>query len=331
LSYGRVLKPKFYTDAINFLKINGKAKSDILTDRAGTYNSGFDVFDLFDLSPLNKTSYNTSDNTGVHIVIGIDMGDSGVDVDYFALLNHNLNTAKGKIRIAHDTSAITVAGGGTIVANSVEILNSTLEGDPEVVAPAADGDTLFSFDSSSDRYWSIEIQDDLGFSSTDANDLVMGCAMLGEMYTMPFSPNLEINHTFSMGGVSVLEGMGGKRFAGNRWIKGNLESVSTNYMPFRLDIGAQQLPGRESYAMAYSTIADTDLLPSNIGAPSGNNFAVNVFSKTGWQTLPFIFTINSASTSNGDYLFARLVGDSYSFTQMAYKVHNTAFSIEQEF
>ena len=328
MTYGRILRPKFYTDNINFLKINGKAKSDILTDRAGVYNSGYDVFDLFDLSPLNKTSFDTSGNTTTHIVIGIDLGDSGVDVDYFALLNHNLATAEGKIRIAHSSSAITTAGGGTIVANSVEILNSTLEGDPEVVAPAADGDTVFSFDSSSDRYWSIEIQDDTNFSATD---LFMGCAMLGEMYTLPYSPDREKPNQFKMDGASILEGVGGKRFAGNRWIKGNLESVSTNYMPFRLDIGAQQLPGRESYSVSYSTIPDTDLMPSNIGAPSGNNLAVNVFSKTGWQVLPFIITRDSTSTSQGDYMFCRLMGNSYSFNETHYKVNSLSFTVEAEF
>jgi hypothetical protein len=157
------------------------------------------------------------------------------------------------------------------------------------VTPAADYDTMFSFTSSSDRYWAIEIIPNDGvFSGTD---LTMGAALLGEAYTMPFAPALEVRHGFNMGGVSVSGTMRGKRFSSSKWIKSNITTLDAgNYIPFRTDVGAQQIPGRETYSMSYPYVTDTDLLPSDIGAPSGNNFAVNVFAKTGWNTLPVSFS-----------------------------------------
>lgn len=403
MTYGRPAKPKFFTDNINAMRLHGRAKSSIVTARTGTYNTGYDIYDLFDLQPLNVTSFDTSANTTTHILIGIDLGTSAYDTNYFALLNHNLFTVEGTIRIAHDTSAITAAGGGTTVASPTVILNGTATPDSgetinaiinnsqtnitvtdatkftvgeiirvsggagnenmkvtavshptltctraqqgssattfevgdeirryNTVTPAADYDTMFSFTSSSDRYWAIEIIPNDGvFSGTD---LTMGAALLGEAYTMPFAPALEVRHGFNMGGVSVSGTMRGKRFSSSKWIKSNITTLDAgNYIPFRTDVGAQQIPGRETYSMSYPYVTDTDLLPSDIGAPSGNNFAVNVFAKTGWNTLCFIFLIDSTSTTQGDFMFARLAGDSYSVTQQAYQVYSLQFAVEQEF
>jgi hypothetical protein len=197
------------------------------------------------------------------------------------------------------------------------------------VTPVANGDTLFSFDSSADRYWLIEIEDIASFSVTD---LTIGAVVLGESFTLPLSPDINVAHGFKETGVNVKEGDGGKRFADPRWVKANNSTRgSGNYITFRGNTGATQIPGRETYSVNYSFIADTALLPSNIGAPSGNSLAVNVFAKTGWQTIPFVFSIASGSTSQGDYLFARLAGNSYSITQGANTVYNTSFTVEQEF
>ena len=329
MTYARTVNPIFFTDITNCLKINGGAKTSILTDRAGVYNSGSDKFDLFDLNPQNVTSFDTSANVTTHIVIQIDLGDSAASVDYCAILNHNLNTAEGKVRIAHSAAPIAGAAGGSIIASTSEILNAELTGDPEVVEPDADGDTLFSFTSSSDRYWAIEIQDDSNFSATD---LFMGAVMLGEKYSLPLSPDMNVNHSFSFDGVNISTGISGKRHSNPSWIKANNTTAAAgNYIPFRLDVGAQQLPGRESYSLSYPVIQDTDLLPSNLGAPSGDSFATNVMTKTGWKTLPFIMGIDSSSTTQGDYIFCRIRDNSYSLSQIASRVYSTAFTVDQEF
>ena len=327
MTYARPQKPRFFTDNVNAMKINGYAKTDIIGDEAGTFNTGYDEFDLFDLNPLNVGSWNTSGNTGTHIVISVDLGDSGFTTDYFACLNHNLNTAEGGIRIAYSGTPISAAGSGNSVVLDTQYLNATESGTPNQIEPSADGDTVFSFTARTERYWIIEIYDLTAFSGTD---LEIGSFILGEMYSLPNAPDLNVTHDFSVDGVQISESIGGKRFSNPDWIKANNNS-GTNYIPFRRDIGAQQLPGRERFSLSYSFISDDDLLPSNLGAPTGDNFATDVLAKTGWHTLPFIFTIDDTSTTQGDYMFARFMSNSFSITQVAWRVYNMAFSVEQEF
>lgn len=331
MTYARPTSPKFYTDFINMNKINGMAKSDILTDRSGVYNTGYDKFDMFDLDPLNVVSFNTSTNTTTHIVIGIDLGAFSHSVDYVALLNHNLNSAEGAIRIAHSSSAITTAGGGTEVANATAILNAAVGGGT-VIEPASDGDTLYSFDASTDRYWSVEIEDIAGFSGVNANDLTIGTVLLGEMYSLPHSPDLNITHSFSVDGSNITESTSGKRHSNPRWIKANNSTYDTgNYIPFRTAAGVLQIPGREAYSISYSTVTDTDIFPSDLSAIPGDTFIADVFSRTAWQTLPFIMSIDKDSTTKGDYIYCRFMANSFSVTQIAYRVYSFAFGVEQEF
>ena len=329
MTYARPLKPAFYTDNVNWLKLNGKAKSDILTDRAGVYDSG-DKFDLFDLNPQNTAVFDTSANLTTHIVIQIDLQDSGADVDYVAIMNHNLNTAEGAIRIAHSASTIASAGGGSIITLDTSLINAEESGGtPNVIEPTADGDTLFTFTSSSDRYWIIEIMDLTNFSATD---LFMGSIMFGEAFSLPLSPDMSVNHSFSFEGVKISTGISGKRHSSPNWIKADNTTSSTgNYIPFRLDIGAQQIPGREAYSLAYSFIDDTYYFPSDLGAPSGNSFVVNVMSKTAWNAAPFIMAIDSVSTTSGDYIYCRFRENSFNTVQVASGVYSTSFSVDQEF
>lgn len=327
MTYARPLKPMFYTDSINWLKINGRAKATTLTDRAGTYNSGYDKFDLFDLQPQNEVSFDTSGNVTTHILIQIDFGVA-VSCDSFSLLNHNLVSAEGRIRIAHSSGTMSAPGDGTVVSNVAVVLNGTEA--TEIVTPASDGDTVFTFDSASDRYWLLEIEDITNFSATD---LTMGACLLGEHYTMPHNQDQSsLNHGFQMLGVSVAESEGGKRFANSRWTKANSASTTaTNYIPFRSGTGVNQIPGRESYSANFSFIADTDLLPSDLSSPVGDTFIHKVVSKLGLQTLPCVFTMDSTSTTQGDYIFGRLTGNSFNLTQQAHNLYSTGFTIEQEF
>ena len=330
MTYARPTSPKFYPDVINWNKINGVAKSTILTDRAGVYLSGYDKFDAFDLNPVNIVKFDTTSNQTTHIVIGIDLGTFGHSIDFVSVMNHNLNTAEGEIRIAHDTSAITVAGGGTTVASYSAILNATEGGTSNIIAPGADGDTLYSFTASTDRYWAIEIRDLTNFSAAD--DLFIGSVMLGEMYALPHSPDMNIVHSFSVDGVNLTESVSGKRYSNPRWIKANSETATgDNYIPFRTALGALQIPGRERYSLSYSTVTDTDIFPSDLSALVGDTVIGDIFSKTAWHTLPLIMAIDENSTTQGDYVYCRFMDKSLSVTQIAHRVYSTSFGVEQEF
>ena len=407
MTYARPLKPIFFTDTINNNKLYGKPKSAMITDRSGSYNTGYDKYDLFDLNPQNEVSFDTSANTTTHILIQIDLGAFAFDVDYCALLNHNLVTAEGTIRIAHSATTISTAGAGTtiaalatppnvilngaanpdadsnlaeaiaigetawdvvdgtkyttgeylylknaldveevvkvtnVAANTLTVVRASLGTDAahdsgdtirryNCVTPTADGDTLIDFSSSNDRYWAIEIIPSDGVFS--ATDLTMGSLMLGEKYSLPLSPDMNINHSFNFDGVSISTSLSGKKHSSPNWVKANLTTVSTgNYIPFRTNSGALQIPGREMWSLSYSTLTDTDILPSDLGTPTGNSFVVNVMSKTGWNALPFILGIDSTSTTQGDFMFGRFRDKTFNITQMSAQAYSTSFSIDQEF
>ena len=403
MTFSRTLKPVFYPDAVNHMKLNGRAKSDILTDRTGSYNSGFDKFDLFDLNPQNLTSFDTSGNTTTHILIQIDLGTSAPDVDYVALLNHNLVSAEGTIRVAHSASTMSTAGAGTTIVSGTATLNGSWvpdsgetineavdnsETDIDVsdgtkftvgeiirvsggsgnenmligsivsntltvtraqqgssattfevgdnifryncVTPAADGDTLIDFTASSDRYWALEIIPSDGVFS--ATDLTIGAMMIGEQHTLSLSPDINVGHSFEMNGVNISTGISGKRHSSPNWIKASNTTWTTgNYIPFRLDVGTSQIPGREVYSFSYSFIDDTGFFPSDLGSPSGDNFIFDVMSRTAWQAVPLIMSVDSTSTTQGDYIFCRFRADSFNLTQVASSVYSTSFSVDQEF
>ena len=330
MTYARPTSPKFYPDVINWNKINGVAKSTILTDRSGVYLSGYDKFDAFDLNPVNITKFDTTGNQTTHIVIGIDLGTFAHSVDFVSVMNHNLNTAEGEIRIAHDTSAITTAGGGTTVASYSAILNAAEGGTSNIIAPDADGDTLYSFTASTDRYWAIEIRDLASFSAGE--DLFIGSVMLGEMYALPHSPDLNVTHSFSVDGANITESVSGKRHSNPRWIKANSETATgDNYIPFRTALGALQIPGRERYSISYSTVDDTDVFPSDLSTLTGDTVITDLLSKTAWQTLPLIMAIDSASTTQGDYVYGRFMDKTLAVTQIAHRVYSTSMGFEQEF
>jgi hypothetical protein len=325
LTYSRILKPIFYTDSVNWMKLNGRAKSDTVSLPEGTFNTGYDIYDAFDLQPQNLCSFNTGSGTE-HQVIAIDFGVA-VTLDSIIILNHNMTTAEATFRVANSTSAIDTAGGGDVVQASGVAINA--EEDTGVITSDTDGDSVFNFTAVSKRYWAVEFMDAATYSATD---LTVGAIIIGLKYALPFSPDLSVGHGFGFDGVSISTGMSGKKHSSPRWIKANNTSATaSNYIPFRAGVGATQIPGREYYSFSYSTVADTNLLPSNLGVPTGNSFTTDVMSKTGWNACPMVMGIDSTSTTIGDYLFCRFRESSLSMNQTAHQVLNTSFSVEQEF
>jgi len=308
------------------MKLNGLAKSSILSLEVGAFNTGYDIYDPFDLQPQNLCSFNTGSGT-TNQVLALDFGVN-VTMDFVAILNHNLNTAAGSVRVAASATPITTAGGGTEATIDFAVLNAAIGGGT-VIEPAADGDTLYTFGAKTARYWSVEFAD---IATWTATDLTVGAIMVGAKHSLPLSPDINIGHGFDFSGVNISTGTSGKKHSNPSWIKANNTSATgTNYIPFRSGVGASQLPGREYYSLAYSIIADTSLLPSDLGAPSGSSFSVKVMSKTGWSACPMVMGVDSTSTTAGDYLFCRLIGNSFNMTQSSAQMHNIAFAVEQEF
>lgn len=336
MTYGRFLKPRIFSDSINWNASRGWAKSSSCALNNNGWATGSSIYDVLDLNPINTGTLDTNgeDGTTARPYITFDQAVSSRPNTFVAILNHNLNAAGAKIRVASSSTEIDEYDGeggggndGVTVSGVSSIINGAVSSN--IVTPSADGDTLFTFTESGNRYWSIEFQ---GVGANFTADIEIGAIMIGEYYTMPHSPDQSIEHGFMTDGISIQETVGGKRYANANWVRGNDETYQANYMPFRRATGLRQMPGREYYSCSFSFLADTDMLPSNMKTTGDtNDFAYDVFNKLNWQQFPCIFTPDSTSTTEGDYIFGRLAGNSFSLTQQAHNLYSTGFRIEQEF
>ena len=109
--------PRFYTDMPNYLMARGVAQNGefdvVATGGSGaTATRGLQTgteAELFDMKPLNKVDFDTSANTTDHVLINIDLQSEHFKTNYIAILNHNLVSAVGKIRIFAGDIAADVA------------------------------------------------------------------------------------------------------------------------------------------------------------------------------------------------------------------------------
>ena len=324
MTYGRFLKPRFYMDNFNWLASRGKSRNSMIDIVSGAgyvaLNSGYTKYQMFDMNPLNQASFDSNGGTAT-VLITIDYGVTAMPTNFIAIMNHNLKSADGKLRVAHDTSPIVAVSGGT-TASLVEVLNGDVSG--SYATPAADYDTLLTFASSDDRYWSIEFID---VATWDA-DLLIGNIMLGEYYTMPNSPDMPTTKGTVFDGVNVVKAFGGRSFGVANWTAAN----GGTYTAFRSDTFFRKSPGRETYDLTHSYVNDTDIYPSDRFRPRDSvNFLNDVISRSSMELIPFIFTPDSKSTTTGDYMFSRFDQDSFVTTMPSANVTIFSARIVQEF
>ena len=122
-----VRTPRFYPDWINFFLNRGIAQNgnfDVLATDAGAYKIGLQTgteAELFDMNPLNAVDFDTSADTDGHVLVTLNT--QGVyQKSYIAILNHNLSSAVGKIRvfagnISSDVTAVDGANAETADIN----------------------------------------------------------------------------------------------------------------------------------------------------------------------------------------------------------------------
>lgn len=328
MSYNRIATPRFYLDTNNWRMSRGV--SNKLSIISGTPNTGSTVNDLTDMKPLNRCSFDTSGTT-THIVLQLDTTNTSTEnkFDYIAILNHNLSTAEGKIRVAYRTAAFTGAGQGTDVTNLTEVVNGAVSGN--LATPSANGSTILTFDevtSANGRYWAIEIEDDATFPATD---LEIGLVMMGEYYDMPHSPDLSVKRTIDYDGVTVQQAIGGGEFANASHFGGDDFSSSVFGQPFRHQTTSyfRRAGGRISYYVKFSYLNDTDLMPSDLSRPYGDTVFHDVWNKTSGMFVPFIFGADNTSTTMGDYIFARFQDDSLQSTQVAPQIWDIDLKIRE--
>ena len=347
-----IRKPRFYVDLVNYAMSRGTPQNnnyDIITDTnlINTFTVGSEA-ELFDMRPLNQVSWDThstSTKRQDHILVNIDTESTAWEHNFIAILNHNMGDAMAKFRIgASDTEAHInnedFAHASTYSINPSAVINASVGGSaPYAVTPPSNGSTIITFTESAKRYWGIQFEGAEnvdGTSSGDyfdaANDLKIGCIMMGQYYDMPNSPDLSVKRSITFDSVSVQQSLGGHRYS--NLVSHGRKSSNDNKSPFNTNTNRWgSHGGRMSYDMNFSYLASTDVMPDNYAGIDRDDDAVieDVWNMTNGRHLPFIFTTDGTSTAESDYLFARFAQDSLKMTQVAPDVFDLAMKIEEEF
>ena len=342
--------PKFFSDMCNFRMATGTAQNGNFDIMSGsnllhTFTAGSEP-ELFDMRPLNQCSWDTSSTSAKrqdHVLLNIDTG-GGFNVDFVAILNHNMASADCKVKVGHSATESNVSSadmsGDTDIVSVTEVVNAdTISGN--VITPATDGSSIFTFTASADRYWGIQFEGITGQSSDAGGDgefdttvnLNIGMVMLGEVYSMAHAPDLSVKRSIIYDGVKMQESIGGQRYAnashlGRRFISATNKSpftdASTSYYVY---------DGRLAYDLNFSYLQSSDVMPSDYSSEvSGSDTVVaDVWNRTKGAMMPFIFTQDGTSTSEADYIFARFAHNSLDMTQVANDIWNISMRIEEEF
>lgn len=363
--------PRFYTDMINYLMTRGVSQNgefDVVsgTNLINTFTAGSEP-ELFDMKPLNKCSWDTHSNStkrADHVLVTIDLQSGSYKQNYIAILNHNLNSAKGKIRISAGSAATEVddvdgAGASTgdidwSAVNAAEVVNadtinpmtghgSIANNTSLVVEPATDGTTIIKFDDQDLRYWGIQFEGADGGSgaATDetfdtSTSLYVGCIMVGEYYDMPHAPDMSVKRSLTFDKTKIQESLGGQRYS-NMTSYGGISESGTSKSPFKLaSKNYTMYGGRVAYDLNFSYLASSDIMPTKYASVQyGEDTVVeDVWNITNGNHIPFIFTSDKDSTGDGaegDYIFARFAQDSFQMDQVAADMFNVSMRIEEEF
>lgn len=363
-----IRKPRFYTDMINYLIARGVTQNGefdvIATGGSGAtatrgIQNGSEA-ELFDMKPLNKVDFDTSGDTDSQVLITIDTQTENYRINYISILNHNLATAVGKIRVfgGNASSDVTAVDGGNIDITSpdtdiewnnvtvTEIVNAdtiTTASDNKsvVIEPATDGSTIITFPDQTIRYWGIQFEGNTTNTGNATNgtwgstDLSLGCIMLGEYYDMPHSPDLAVQRSIMFDKTNLSESIGGQKYS--TMSSYGPQSNDDTHSPFNTSTRAYTTyGGRMAYDLSFSHLASSDVMPSEYKSLQyGSDTAVeDLWNITHGSHIPFIFSIDNESMGNNaesEHIFARFGQNSLDMTQVALDYFNIQMRIEEEF
>jgi hypothetical protein len=340
--------PKFYTDIINFLMATGTEQDgnfDVVGDSSvnfiDTFISGSEA-ELFDMRPMNQVTFDTSSTTairGKHVLININKQSTNFKTDFIAILNHNMASAEAKVRVAFgdaldDINDVDLSSRDNGLSNVVGVLNSGASPSGSILTPASNGSTIFTFDETDEQFIGIQFEGAGGGNLFNAtNNLKIGCIIVGEHYTMPNAPDLSVKRSIIYDGVSVKQSIGGQKFA-NATQLGRRHINTLNKSPFLTTTYESGVyGGRIAYDLNFSYLNSSEIMPTTYGieVEASDTVIADVWNRTKGNLFPFIFSIDSTSTDETDYIFARFGQNQLDMTQVAPDVFNMSLKIEEEF
>ena len=342
MTYNRVATPRMYMDRLSFDLATGQrtiSNYTIIQDDGSTpvtFDSG-QVDDLFDMRPTNYVTVE-KENKAFYIII--DTGatsDTVAEANFLAILGHNFEQADAAFQISHDDASD--FGSPQIVSNSpTRVVNAVVSDESaNYVMPASNGWSLITWanNNTDNRYYRLIISKDGALGTNFDVDVKIGAIMLGEYIDFPNSPDLDVGFTIDYDGTKLINSVGGNTYAQASHF-GSAPWGGTN--PWVLsgeDTQAYKLArhyGRRKYDMNFSYLADTNLFLSNMhsahgGMVDGSDLYSQFYHKALGQQMPFLFSIDSASTSEGDYGLYRLDDSKMKTKQVAHRAWNTSLSL----
>ena len=363
-----VRTPRFYVDYIQYLLSRGVAQNGNF-DVTATGGSGATATrglqsgteaELFDGRPLNLCSFDTSGDVDSRVLVTMNMQSTGPTQSFIAILNHNLKSADGKIRLFAGNEATDVATvnggaaetadinwGSATVVNVLNAENGDAASDSQSygIKPDADGTTIIRIGETGDttRYWGIQFEGTNGETDVGSvngtwdgsTDFTVGGIMIGEIYEMPHAPDLNLTRSIVFDKIKMQESLGGQRY-GTMTNHGRTGS-STSKSPFTTSSSDRHLyGGRLVYNMNFSYLASTDVMPDEYHIKDFDDDAVveDIWNLTNGPHLPFIFSVDKDSAganAQSEHIYARFTQDKLDMQQVAPDVYNVAMSIEEEF
>ena len=333
MSYGRLNKPRFYIDTINWLASRGWSKETEVSITSNGVQTNYNKYQVVDLNPLNPCVFDTNGET-TDLIIEIDQTVGTMPINFIALLNHNLYAAGAYLQLNHHIATITAYNVGTQATLVSNIGCDEYAGDAlSVDFDSGDVDSIADLSAAvNTRYVAAVIRPVPGGAGTFDADISIGAILIGYSHTMPNSGDLNVKRDMAFDGTRVRETDGGKRYGHASWVAGN---DGNDYAPFRNAVTNNYFRrpgGRQAYNVDFSYIADTGLFPadwSDVDSGNESDFGTLVYNKTAGSLLPFIWTPDSTSKVVGDYLFARIVSD-FAPQQIANQAYSMKIRIEEE-
>tara|TARA_A100000171_G_scaffold13533_1_gene11629 strand:- start:6514 stop:7566 length:1053 start_codon:yes stop_codon:yes gene_type:complete len=348
MSYNRLTVPRAYIDLISYNISNGWRDLDDITtiqddgSTAVTFDAGSEA-SMFDMKPSNFAQI-ASSNRSFYIQFDFAVSSDNLsESNFLAILNHNLNDAQCifKIELSDnaDMSSSTIV---TTYPNHTKKINAEQSSvDSNYLQPAKNGWSLLTWTESQDnRYMRITFQDTGGASHVFNEDVIMGSIMFGK-YIDFRSPNIDINTSIVYDGTSINNSVGGNSYANTNYTG---EANWNHTLPWNLttssnqqNYGFNKMNGRIQHSLKFDYLTDTEVFAPNWFADQdshadwydSDSMHSSFFNRTFGQHLPFLFSINSTSTTTGDYGMFRLANNSFSANQVASRIWNVNMDLIQ--
>lgn len=198
------------------------------------------------------------------------------------------------------------------------------------------GWSLASFTATSDnQYLKLTVDPSSNNTANFVSDVKIGAILIGEIHTLPHSPDLDIKTKFIFDGIKKQNSVGGQTYTHSTFIKGAdwfLEPFAT---AGSTSAGKHTKSGRKTMDMGFSYLDDTDVYPQELfgrGEVQTNNALIpNLISKTHSGMFPLLLQYDKdTATANDSFLWCRLDNEP-SFTQVANRVWSTSLSFIEEF